>query len=118
MKRLFTALLVVLMVVALCSCGGGGGPVTRSEILTVGDYEFVFNGYELTKDAYGTDVVLITYTSQITAMKYVHLRMPHIMKYFRMKQTSMVQLFMFQKIQWKQSQRMNTKKSAPAKQSK
>ena len=60
MKRLFTALLVVLMVVALCSCGGGG-PVTRPEILTVGDYEFVFNGYELTKDAYGTDVVLITY---------------------------------------------------------
>lgn len=60
MKKIITSMLVVIMLFALISCGGGG-TVSTKKTLTVGDFVFEFTGHELTKDAYGTDVVLLTY---------------------------------------------------------
>lgn len=62
MKRFLTLILAALMVFTLVSCGGGTGTsVNTKSILDIGDFTYEFKGYELVKDEYGTDVILLCY---------------------------------------------------------
>lgn len=67
MKKIFSIILVMIMVLSLTACGGkdkadadkAGGE--QEETIVFGDYTAVFKGYTLTKDEDGRDAMCLTY---------------------------------------------------------
>lgn len=61
MKKIFTVVLATLMLITLVSCGGGNTTQNNTGILDIGDFSYEFKGYELVKDDYDADVILLCY---------------------------------------------------------
>lgn len=67
MKKIFSFILAMIMVLSLTACGGkdnadadkAGGE--QEETIVLGDYTAVFKGYTLTKDEDGRDALCLTY---------------------------------------------------------
>lgn len=59
-KRLFVAILALLMLFSLTACGKGDGETKNSNVLKVGDYELLYKSACIMEDYAGNDAIVLT----------------------------------------------------------